>query len=373
MRRALLIAVATLCSLTLLSPAAAETEDWAVVPVTRGEVPSYMERIVVELGRELERHGKPVWRSEDAAARFKRESSTVATEVSDEDLHRWSRDSRAGVRHLSYGDHASALDRLEQAEQFSRHATEELNRESPRAQRVLDTCLYMVRALLESAERPRAIEYSDDCARLVPRSSPAALMHPPAVLALYERALAAGRRNVGGLLVDSSPAGCDVRINGVLFGSTPLETEELLSGEYSVQVECDAQHRGRVHSVKIGAEARLLHIDDRFDRAVRTKPVLRLQYAKDAEEDRWLMDARELARVLPARMLVLVSSVNPNMVAIELMSRNGIRRGCARIKSLTGGPGPRSLSRAAEGLFQGKCGALSASNAASSQLFKPGI
>ncbi len=373
MTRALPIAVATLSSLALLSPAAAETNDWAVVPVTNGEMPSYMERIVAELRRELEGHDRQVWRSEDAAMRFERESSTVAVEVSDKEIERWFRDSHAGVHHLAHGDQASALDRLARAERLSRTAAAELNRESPRAQRVLDTCLYMVRALLESAERPRAVAYSDDCARLVPRASPAALMHPPAVLALYHQALAAGRKNVGGLLVDSSPSGCDVRVNGVLFGSTPLETDELLTGEYSVQVECDGQHRGRVHSVKIGTDVSLLHVDDGFDRAVRTRPVLRLQYPKHGEGDRWLADAQKLARVLPARMLVLVSTPTPNTIALALVSRNGIRRGCAWIKSPAGGPGPRSLSRAAETLFQGRCGSLSASNAGASQLFKLGI
>jgi hypothetical protein len=145
------------------------------------------------------------------------------------------------------------------------------------------------------------------------------------VLALYELARDAGRQNAGSLLVESSPSGCDVRINGVGFGPTPLETNELSTGEYAVQVECDGTRRGRIHPAKIGSGTTKVFVDARFDRAP------------------------------PARVVVLVTAPSADMIELDLVSRTGTRQRCARITATAQGPSRRALALAVRNLVDGKC------------------
>ncbi len=353
--------------------ASAVDNEWAVIPATMGETTPVVARAVSAVRRELEHQGRRVWPSEAAGARFEHRGSSESAELPEEEIRRWSRHSLSGIRALAKGEHRAALRHLAQAEQMSRQATAELNRDSSRAQQMLDTCLYMVRALLETNDTAGAELHSTECALLVPYAEPAPLMHPPHVLAVYQAARSRGPDAGGNLLVESTPSGCNTRINGVLTGRTPLEATGLVAGDYGVQVECEGEQRGRVHPVIVGSATTKIRIDTQFDRSVRTKPILRLEYSKPPRHSWRAIDARAIAEMLPAQMVVVLSAPTPDSIAVGLVTRTGSRHGCGHITATADGLNSEELARAIHRLVDGQCGDLSASRADRSSLSKPGI
>lgn len=325
MKRSFFLVIVTSLSLFRVAGTSAEASNWAVVPAANGEMSPSLKRAVAEVRRELERQGKHVQPSPVAGSHSGDERLTTGGTLTNDELKRWKEHSRAAVEELAKGNHAMALEHLERAKQLTRSAIEELNREPLRAQRVLDTCLYMVRALLETNDAVGARAHVAECVLLVPRGEPATLMHPPLVSALYERTRNAGRRNAASLLVESAPSGCGVRINGVLFGETPLETNELSKGDYAVQVECDGTRRGRIHPAKVGSETTKIFVDTPSD------------------------------RTQPARVVVLISLPSADMIELDLVTRTGIRQGCARVAATARGPSAKALSLAVRNLIDGKC------------------
>ncbi len=373
MKRSPLLLLVTSLALAHVPGAFAEVGDWAVVPATNGEMPPFMERVVADVTRELERHGRRVWSSDAAAARFQHRGSTAAFAITKDALEKWDQHSRAAIRALTKGDHAAAFTHLDRAERLSRTATEEINRNPEQAQRALDTCLYMVRALLETDDATSAEAHASECVVLVPNAEPATLMHPPQVLALYRQARKQGRARAGSLIVESAPPGCSVRVNGVRLGETPLEITTLSVGEYGVQVECDGTRRGRVHSAKVGPGTTKQVVDDRFDRTVRTEPILRLEYPKERRNGWRATDAREIAELLPAYTTVIVSALTADTVAVGLVSRTGSRQGCSLIPATAEGPSREALAVAVRKLIEGKCGDVAVSRREPAALFNPGI
>jgi hypothetical protein len=140
-----------------------------------------------------------------------------------------------------------------------------------------------------------------------------------------------------------------------------------------VQVECEGAPRGRVHAARIGAGTTKRVVDARFDRTVQTEPLLRLEYARQPRNGWRVMDAREIAEILPARMVVVVSAPTADTLAVGLAGKTGSRRGCSGIATTDEGPSGEALARAIQKLIEGQCGDLSASTRDPSTLFKPGI
>lgn len=374
MNRSFLISLLLALSMAQIPSAFADTLSWVVVPVTTGAMPAVMEDLIADLRQELERQGRRTWSQRSATAQFERRGSRAAERLSREELERWTDDSLAGIRSLSVGDHASALKHLARAERLSRSAREELNREPGRAQRVLDTCLYMVRALLETDDATSAAERAAGCLQLVPRRVPAGLMHPPEVMDLYELARASSEAHGGTLRVESRSSQCAVRINGILFGRTPLLAEGLPSGEYGIQVECAGRGRSRIHRADLDARGETLFVNPEFDRAVRTDPVLRLEYPQSRGAASLLVDAKEITDVLPADAVVLVSAPGRGDAIVDLVARDGTRRGCARVPLSPKDPDDDgALSLAVSELIRGQCMRPSASSQDSSRLFRSGI
>ncbi len=368
-----LLVLVTSLALAHVPGASAEVGDWAVVPATNGEMPAFMERVVADVTRELERHGRHVWQSHAAAVRFQDQGSSAAVGIAKDALEKWDQHSRAAIRALTRGEHATAFSRLDQAERLSRSATEDINRSPERALRVLDTCLYKVRALLETDEASSAAAHASECVVLVPNVEPATLMHPPRVLALYQRAREQGRARPATLVVESAPTGCIVRVNGVRFGETPLRITTLSVGEYGVQVECDGTERGRIHSTNVGPGTTKQVVDDRFDRTVRTEPILRLEYSRDRRNGWRADDARDIAELLPAHTIVIVSALTADTVAVGLVTKTGSRQGCSLIPATAEGPSREALAIAIRRLIEGKCGDVSVSRRDTATLFNPGI
>ncbi|MBW1756054.1 MAG: PEGA domain-containing protein, partial [Deltaproteobacteria bacterium] len=172
---------------------------------------------------------------------------------------------KAILESLVQGAPAKALDQLNEAGALSLSTIEELNREPERSQKVLDTCLYGVRALLETGSPSSAETQARECRKLVLHGEPSAHMHPPQVLEMLDRVDAARTRQTGALRVESKPSGCAVRVNGLMLGETPIEVRNLFPGRYAVQVECDLDRRGRVHSADVKAAPTDVFVDSRFD------------------------------------------------------------------------------------------------------------
>lgn len=249
----------------------------------------------------------------DARTRFEEHGSAEPPTMSDSDLDHWLSLSRLAVRHLAHADYAAARQTLLEAQALSEPAAAELNREETRARQVLDTCLYEVRALVET-EDPRADARTLECRRLVPRVAPSPYQHTPEVVELLTRVdgrLAAAPP--GSLHLESVPTGCQVRLNGIAVGTTPYASEDLANGEYRAQVECTADgeppsRRGRIHRIRLSEGASTVRIDTRFDSVVRTDTALRLEYASEADADAHrLDDALSAASTIGAAEVWLVS------------------------------------------------------------------
>jgi hypothetical protein len=159
------------------------------------------------------------------------------------------------------------------------------------------------------------------------------------------------------LQIRSEPSECAVRVNGSVLGETPLEVPHLLPGRYVVQVECDADRRGRAHYADVASENTEVFVDARFDATIVTQPTLALRYTDAIEADQYRNgDAADLATVVPAAVIVLMST--PDTATIEVELRRGPthdKAAFARIKGSPTGPTRGDIALVARTLIDGKC------------------
>jgi hypothetical protein len=238
--------------------------------------------------------------SDEACQAFEARSGAAPQPTPPDLLDRWSTLSLQAVRSLAHGDHAAAASELRDVDTISVAYRLDLNRDDARATRVLDACLFDVRARLETHDESAA-DRAIACRRLAPRVAPSPYVHPPEVLEL----LAAVHPDVP-LYVESTPSGCAVRLDGVRVGQTPLDARDLDAGEHALQVECD-DTPGRVHTITLGEATTRVVVDAHLEAVVRTEPILRLAYATDADAADRQDDARALGVLLDASETWLVS------------------------------------------------------------------
>lgn len=276
--------------------------------------------------------------------------------MSDTQIQRLDTLMNEALRLIVVQEHTKALEVLRQAQTLIDEAIVELNRTRNRAQTVLDTCLYMVRALNDTGNLARAKAQARQCVRLVPGGQADPNEHPPEIVELYLEASRPGPGKTGALTVNSKPQGCDVRINGLRLGQTPFTMTDLYPGEYQVQVECDPGQRGRVHQVAIGTTGVEVLVDVELDNAVRTEPLLRLQYAAEPGLDRRTQDARAIAEVLRVGAVILASSPSADLLELHVVDPSEPKRvSLARIPTTHFGPAPKVAADAASALMQGQC------------------
>lgn len=321
-----------------LSSALAQSEDWLVLPTTVGDEVAWMQPTVGKVSRELRKQGVGVWSSGQAAVRFEQRGSAPLSVVPEDAMQEWMALSQSAVRQLSKGEYSPALRKLEEAQALSTATLDALNRDPKQARTVLDTCLFLVRALLETGDDAGAKAQARTCVQIAPNTEPTRYMHPPTVAILYDEASQPGPAHASTLAVESEPSDCPLRINGVLVGSTPFEMTDLYPGDYRAQVECDPSAPGRVHRVRVRSGRTNLFVVDRFDQAVRTGPVLHLRYVEAPDETQRARDGRELARVLPAPAVVLASSSGVDTLELRLI--RGTQRDSAFARVATNGVGP---------------------------------
>jgi hypothetical protein len=276
------------------------------------------------------------------------------------ELRRWRSLSDAAVDDLAEGSYGRALDKLRSAQAISRQAIDELNRNAERSRRVLDTCLYIVRAELATQSTARARSVARECRQLVPRGQPSAQMHPPAVTELLNQVDALQAKQTGELRVESSPSGCAARLNGLLLGETPVSVGDLFPGDYRVQVECSPQTRGRLHVVAIGVAETLQRVDSRFDDVLQSRPTLALEYPNASEaRNRRVLDARRLATEIGASAVIVVSSPSEATMELDLVEVDGTDASLPGARALVSagadGPLESDLRAAARALVDRRC------------------
>ncbi len=352
-------------------PASAQSEEaipspeelrWLVVPALGGVAGRSGESVSVEglhtsaeaLRQELAVRGRSVWRADRASERFEVVGSAPAPRISQSDIDRWVERSRAAVRYLARADYKAARRELRAAQRVADRAVDELNREAARAQQVLDTCLFMVRAYVETKNPAEARQQARECRHLVPRVEPSAFRHTPEVrelLAKVDEEMAS--EAPGTLEVQSTPSDCLVRINGVEFGRTPMSDIELPVGTYRLQVECEEEHRGRIHRVGIASGANLLVFNASLEGAVHTRPVLHLQYPSPEAWVQRMDHAGQVAGILGGANVLVASGVGGGVVRVDLDAK-GYEAASVWLAAGDGAPSTEDVRRAIDALFEGR-------------------
>jgi len=342
--------------------ASPESLRWLVVPALGGAADADSGGVSVEglhttaeaLRQELAVRGRSIWRADRASERFEVVGSAPAPKVSQSDIDRWVERSRAAVRYLARADYKAARRELKAAQRLADRAAAELNREAARAQQVLDTCLFMVRAYVETKNNAEARRQARECRRLVPRVEPTAFRHTPEVrelLADVDEEMAS--EAPGTLEVQSTPSDCLVRINGVEFGRTPLSGIDLPVGAYRMQVECNEAHRGRIHRIGVVSGENVFAFDASLERAVRTRPVLHLQYGSVQAWGKRMDHASQVAAILGGANVLVVSGLSSKEVRIDL-SAEGYKAASVWLGVRDGSPEAEDVRRAIDALFEGR-------------------
>jgi hypothetical protein len=304
--------------------------------------------------QELAVRGQGVWPADRASERFEVVGSAPAPKVSQSDIDLWVERSRAAVRYLARADYNAARRELKAAQRLADRAAAELNREAARAQQVLDTCLLMVRAYVETKNIADARRQARECRQLVPRVEPSAFRHTPEVRELLAEVDAEMASEAPGLLeVRSTPSNCLVRINGVELGRTPLAGIELPVGTYRLQVECEEGERGRIHRIAIASGPNPFELDAAMERAVRTRPVLHLRYGSAEAWALRMSHADQVAHILGGARVLVVSSPSAGEVRVDL-SAQGHEPASVWLAVRDGGPEPEQVRRAVDALLEGR-------------------
>ena len=338
--------------LSSASVAAQRAEPWLIVG-TGTQTDPWMQPLGESVRKALNKRAIRTWPLEQAADRFELDGSSPAPELSDTDIENWAARSRSAVRHLARADYDDARRDLREAQKLADKAAEELNREAQRARQVLDTCLFMVRALVETGDKPAARTHARQCRNMVPRVEPSEHRHTPEVRDLLQRVdrqLAAEPK--GTLNVRADKKNCAVRLNGVQVGHTPLVIGDLNAGPYRLQVECPGDPRGRVHRVTVGSGTIDVRVDTRLDHAVRSEPQLMLIYdSQDTDDAYRLGDAKTIATTVPAEAVVLMTAESGSVVRLDLRSVAGVER--AASTWLTTDAPAATVQQAVDALLEG--------------------
>jgi hypothetical protein len=262
--------------------------------------------------------------------------------------------SRAAVRYLARADYKAARRELKAAQRLADRAAAELNREAARAQQVLDTCLFMVRAYVETKNDAEARRQARECRRLVPRVEPTAFRHTPEVRELLAEVDAEMASEAPGTLeVSSEPAGCLVRINGVEFGRTPLSGIELPVGTYRLQVECEEEQRGRIHRVAVESGPNAFSFDAALEQAVHTRPVLHLRYPSHAAWEKRMDHAAKVVRTLGGERVLAVTAAGKEELRVDLRA-NGFDPASVWLICRNGALDADDVRRAVDALLEGR-------------------
>ena len=353
MRWAVMVTALWMCA---LPSALAQTEDWLVLPTSTDEAETpWMEPTVQAANRALRRQGIGVWFPGSAVSAFHERGSSEAPAPSDEEISAWSDRATSAFRTIVLGDRELALAELEAAQGFAEENLVVLNRDPKTAGLVLDVCLYLARAYHDTGKLDAAERQVRDCVRLSPATTPNPRVHPPSIIDLYTAAQQPSPARGGSLIVESEPAGCDLRINGNLVGKTPAAADDLYPGVYQAQVECRPDEVGRVHRLEVPQGPRSLFVIDPFERVVRSSTLIYLQYEEEPDPQELGRHAREVARSLPASAVIVVSLVSPEVLQLEVERTTQTASAVVRLPTIPDGPEQELMNQAVADLLAGRC------------------
>jgi hypothetical protein len=316
--------IAAITAILVLLPLRSEAQSgpaWFALPTTTDAAQGPRLEQAATILTEALAARETVWGRAESRARFEERHSTKPGSLTRSDIEQWMERSSSALRNLARADYEAAQRDLLQAQNLTAGAIEELNREAEQARRLLDTCLYFARARFEGGDRDGAISQVRECRTRSPKASPSEGKHTPETLSLLadvdaERA----KKPLGKIFVDSVPRGCTVRLNGFDYGATPRQLSNIIQGDYRVQVECagQAERRGRIYRVTVGAEQANLTVDTRLDRAVESQPALALRYDSLADENTMrVRHAAEIARVLNSQHVLLLTMVGEDTIRLD--------------------------------------------------------
>ncbi|MDH3655522.1 MAG: PEGA domain-containing protein [Myxococcales bacterium] len=353
----LLVLTSVLCACFVPRAAGQAGDPWLIIATTSTSDDDWMAPAALRVRTELLERGIEVWSPASASRRFEEEASTRAGEITEAELQAWAAQSKAGLWHLVMGEPQAALGELNEAQALTQRAVEALSRSEGGPQNVLDTCLYLFRALTETGFKSEATALVRECRVLVPRGEPSPNMHPAFVSQALEQVDARRAEQPTALRVESRPSGCKVRVNGLMWGETPIEIGDLLPAQYRVQVECSPDRRGRVHVADLATGPAEVFVDFRFERAVEAQPLLHLRYANGVDErEHRVDDTGQIAKAVPSDALLLLSAPAPGVLELELLSGVTLQeKGLARIAMGAHGPSRGDIALAARALVDGKC------------------
>ncbi len=328
-----------------------------VIRTVAGDEPpglaSLAESLEASAGRE-----RPALLATQAAALISQRHSAEPAAASQDDFDALARESEQALEHVAFGRRQQAQRSVARILERAQNALEALNRESRSARRVLNSCLYLVRALDDAHDDARALDQAVECARLVPDMTPSAAEHPPSVRTLFDQAVDRIENGPhGALRVTSEPSGCSVYLNGRRLGQTPFTRDDLPTGEYRVQVECAEGRPGRVHRLVLPAEPRELAIDERFDRTLRTTANdVRLEYDNAADQGRYRVnDVLAIARIVDATEVWLVTAEREGVARVDRIDVGGPRvLASARVSFTSAGAAREPLASITMALVEGR-------------------
>ncbi len=308
----------------------AGNERWLVVPacVPRPGQEPCLERLAAREWTASLADLQEIFPSEQARLLFEERGSSPPVMATSSDIDALARDASQALYHVAIGLSERARADVKRAMQRAERALESLNRESRSARHLLDACLFVVRAHLQSKQRDQAVQQALECRRMSPDITPRIDVHPPEVIGLLAEADAELLARQGGSLrVESLPPGCAVYVNGRNLGTTPKELARLSPGEYRIQVECVDGEFGRVHRVTVGSERVVMRIDTRFEATVQTTAGLSLRYSSSTQaREHARYDAAEAARVVGvSHALVLWSEPGPGASGSSLLHSELLR------------------------------------------------
>lgn len=316
LRIALFVVGASIGVITSAPASAQSTTGWVLLPVTTEDDSA---ALATEIRQALVDAGAPVIDDDGATLAFEQSVSAPVQSISQSDIDAWAERSRNALQALAQADYDTAREELLEAQRVAQRAADELNREAERARQVLDTCLFMARAFLETGERHQADRQVRRCRLLVPQVEPRRHRHTPEIHELLQRV--DGESSGATLELTSTPSGCTARVNGIAQGETPFTMQNVARGEYRVQVEC-TEERGRLHRVDVGEGVTRVHVDSNFDSRVRSAPVV------SAEPGFTVPNAASIAEMMQRSVVVIMRDgeayrlwrVDPNGNTTEVRS-----------------------------------------------------
>ncbi len=259
--------------------------------------------------RVLRNHGSHVADGDDVHASYQRTVLAPAAVLSPEALASLRAKVQEASQHLALGELDAALESLRPVTALPDTARDQLHRDLGQARALFDTCVMIAYLEQRANDLAGAGAQLRHCAGAYPTLQVQQDAYPTALRALFTEATRDLQEGSTTLAVRSADgARCDVRLNGMLVGTTPLM---LGARESSVraQLECGARV-SRVHRVGLRAGNNELVVDLTLDSALSVRSSrLSLGYATtDALDSLAVPHAAALAAAVGARQVVLVAT-----------------------------------------------------------------